>query len=106
MPSYERDRAQFEGKDAQVVCITVDNIPSNQAWWRSLKRPQYAMLLSDFWPHGAVAQRYGVLRSEGVAERAVFVIDKTGVIRYIDVHDIRKQPENSDALAVLAGLET
>jgi peroxiredoxin (alkyl hydroperoxide reductase subunit C) len=49
-------------------------------------------VLSDFWPHGAVAQKYGVLRSDGTSERALFVIDKKGIIRYIDVHDINKRP--------------
>jgi len=49
-------------------------------------------VLSDFWPHGAVAQRYGVLREDGVAERALFVIDTQGTIRYIDVHDINTMP--------------
>jgi len=51
-------------------------------------------LLSDFWPHGAIAQEYGVLRSEGYSERAIFVMDKSGVIRYIDIHDIDLQPNN------------
>jgi peroxiredoxin (alkyl hydroperoxide reductase subunit C) len=49
-------------------------------------------VLSDFWPHGGVADKYGVLRSDGVSERAIFVIDKGGVIRYIDVHDINQRP--------------
>ena len=49
-------------------------------------------VLSDFHPHGAVAGMYGVLRSDGMSERAIFVIDKAGVIRYIDVHDINKRP--------------
>jgi peroxiredoxin (alkyl hydroperoxide reductase subunit C) len=40
-----------------------------------------------------VADRYGVLRSDGVSERALFVIDKGGIIRYIDVHDINKRPK-------------
>jgi peroxiredoxin (alkyl hydroperoxide reductase subunit C) len=53
-------------------------------------------VLSDFWPHGAVAGRYGILRSDGVSERALFVIDKTGVVRYIDVHDINKRPPLED----------
>ncbi len=44
--------------------------------------------LSDFWPHGRVALSYNVLRSEGIAERAIFVIDKDGIIRYMEVHDI------------------
>jgi peroxiredoxin (alkyl hydroperoxide reductase subunit C) len=49
-------------------------------------------VLSDFWPHGAVADRYGVLRSDGASERALFVIDQGGIIRYIDVHDINERP--------------
>ena len=51
-------------------------------------------LLSDFWPHGAVAKAYGVLREDaGMSERAVFVIDKNGVVKYIDVHDIGEEPD-------------
>ena len=51
-------------------------------------------MLSDSHSHGAVAHRYGVLRSDGVSERALFVIDKKkgGGIRFIDVHDINKRP--------------
>jgi peroxiredoxin (alkyl hydroperoxide reductase subunit C) len=41
---------------------------------------------------GKVAAKYGVKRSEGFTERAIFVIDKNGIIRYIDVHDITKKP--------------
>ena len=51
-------------------------------------------LLSDFWPHGAVAKAYGVLREDaGMSERAVFIIDKNGVVKYIDVHDIGEEPD-------------
>jgi peroxiredoxin len=49
-------------------------------------------VLSDFWPHGEVAAKYGILRSDGVTERALFVIDKKGIIQYVDVHDINKRP--------------
>ena len=49
-------------------------------------------VLSDFFPHGEVAKKYSVLRSEGFTERALFVIDKKGVIRFIDVHDINERP--------------
>jgi peroxiredoxin len=44
-------------------------------------------VLSDFWLHGAVAKRSGIRRFDGVSERASFVIDKKGIIRYIDVQD-------------------
>jgi glutaredoxin len=62
-------------------------------------------LLSDFYPHGEVAGRYGVLRTEGTSERALFVIDRQGVIRYVDVHDIGLQPDNDALFACLAELE-
>ncbi len=54
--------------------------------------PLWFPVLSDFWPHGKVADTYGVLRPEGMTERAIFIIDKKGIIRYIDVHDINKRP--------------
>lgn len=51
-------------------------------------------LLSDFWPHGEVAKMYGVFREEGHSERAIFLIDKEGIIQYIDIHDMDDQPDN------------
>ncbi len=59
-------------------------------------------LLSDFWPHGKVARQYGVLREDkGNTERAIFIIDKDGIIRYIDIHDIDEQPDNDVLLGEL-----
>jgi len=52
-----------------------------------------------------VSTAYGVLRSDGFTERAIFIIDKTGIIRYIDVHDIGQQPSNADLLDVLRQLD-
>jgi glutaredoxin len=75
-----------------------------QAWAESLGGISYP-LLSDFWPHGAVAKRYGVLRDEGDAERAIFIIDRWGMIRYIDIHDIDEQPDNEVLFAELAKVD-
>ena len=61
-------------------------------------------LLSDFWPHGAVAKAYGVLRDGGFSERSVFIIDKQGVVRYIDVHDIGEEPDIDQIFEVLGKL--
>jgi glutaredoxin len=82
----------------------VDHVPCLQAWAESLGGISYP-LLSDFWPHGAVAKRYGVLRSDGKSERAIFIIDKEGVIRYIDIHDIDHQPDNEILFAELARID-
>ncbi len=103
MPSYEDDLSKFEEYDTQVLGISVDSIPSHEAWQKSLGGISYP-LCSDFWPHGEVAQKYGVLRDEGMTERALFVIDKEGVVRFIDVHPIDQQPDNEEIFEVLRKL--
>jgi glutaredoxin len=90
--------------ETQVLGLSVDSVPCLKAWAESLGGVTYP-LLSDFYPHGQVAEKYGVLRSEGYTERAIFVMDKRGIIRYIDVHDIDKQPDNDELFRVLNVLE-
>ena len=79
--------------NAQVLGISIDHIPCIQAWAESLGGINFP-LLSDFWPHGAIAKKYGVFREEGHSERAIFVVDKDGIVKYIDIHDIDDQPSN------------
>lgn len=90
-PGYNIAQEIFEKTNAILLGITVDNIPTLFAWTGTMGKLWFPVL-SDFWPHGEVARKYGVLRSNGVSERALFVIDKQGVIRYIDVHDINTSP--------------
>lgn len=68
-------------------------MPCLDAWSESLGGISYP-LLSDFWPHGEISTKYGVFRSEGYSERAIFIIDKNGIIQYIDIHNIDDQPIN------------
>jgi peroxiredoxin len=90
-PGYNIVKDLFDKSDAILLGITVDNIPTLYAWTNQMGQLWFPVL-SDFYPHGRVAATYGVLRSDGTSERALFVIDKKGVIRYIDVHDINKRP--------------
>jgi peroxiredoxin (alkyl hydroperoxide reductase subunit C) len=90
-PGYNIVKDIFDDHDAVLLGITVDNIPTLYSWTNQMGKLWFEVL-SDFWPHGAVADKFGVLRSDGVSERALFVIDKKGVIRYIDVHDINQRP--------------
>ena len=62
-------------------------------------------VLSDFWPHGQVAQSYGVLREHGMTERATVIVNKQGNIRYLEIHDFNEQPDNGELLGILEGLE-
>lgn len=90
-PGYNIVRDMFDEHEATLLGITVDNIPTLFAWTGEMGGLWFPVL-SDFWPHGETARKYGVLRSDGVSERALFVIDKQGIIRYIDIHDINKRP--------------
>ena len=91
-PGYNIVKGLFDENDAVLLGITVDNIPTLYAWTKQMGQLWF-QVLSDFWPHGAVAGKYGVLRSDGVAERALFVIDKKGVIQAIHVSDINIRPD-------------
>ena len=59
------------------------------------------LLLSDFWPHGDVSQAYGVLREQGFTERATFIVDKEGIIRFIHIYDINELPDNEELFEAL-----
>ena len=90
-PGYNIVKDLFDAHDAILLGITVDNIPTLFSWTNQMGRLWFPVL-SDFYPHGKVASAYGVLRSDGTSERALFVIDKKRIIRYIDVHDINERP--------------
>jgi len=102
-PGYNIIKSAFERYDSILLGITVDNLPTLRAWNDQMGKLWFPVL-SDFWPHGAVAGRYGVLRSDGVSERALFVIDKNGILRYIHVHDINKRPPLEDLVSELEKL--
>ncbi len=91
-PGYNIVKEMFDVNDAVLLGITVDNIPTLYAWTRQMGQLWFPVL-SDFWPHGEVARKYGVLRSSGVTERALFFIDKKGIIRDIQVSDINVRPD-------------
>lgn len=89
----DADIGRFEEEDAQVLGISVDGTATNAAWAESLGVSQIS-LLSDFWPHGEVAQAFGVLREQGVTERATFIVDKDGVVRFKRIYGLNELPDN------------
>jgi peroxiredoxin len=106
-PEYNKSKAIFDKNDATLLGISVDNTPTLYSWAKNMCDADGSIwftVLSDFYPHGWVAKKYGVLRSDGLSERALFVIDKKGVIRYIDIHDINEKPPISELVKALEGL--
>ena len=80
-----RDNLNDFANDAvQVLTVSVDSSPSHKVW---ADREGYQFpLLADFWPHGAVAQAYGVFNEErGFANRGTYLIDKTGMVRFAEM---------------------
>ena len=103
-PGYNIIKDIFDKNDTVLLGITVDNIPTLFSWTNQMGKLWFPVL-SDYWPHGKVAQQYGVLRSDGVSERALFVIDKEGIIRYSDVHNINERPLLEDLITELEKLK-
>ena len=96
-PEVDRD-------DVELLTVSVDSTFATRAW-SDAEHFEFE-LLSDFWPHGAVASRYGVFDSDrGIAIRGTFIIDKDGVVRWKVVNpasQARDLGEYSKALAALS----
>ena len=91
-PGYNIVKPMFDDSDAVLLGVTVDNIPTLFAWTRQMGDLWFE-ILSDFWPHGQVADRFGLLRGDGTAERALVFIDKAGRITGIHVENINQRPK-------------
>ena len=104
MCSYESELSRFDGADAAVLGVSIDAQPAKAAWAKTLGPISYD-LLSDFHPHGEVARKYGVFRPvEGFSERAVFVIDKAGMVAWSKIYQIPEQPPSDEVIEALASL--
>jgi peroxiredoxin len=92
------------GDDVQVLAVSVDSVFALRAW--SEQENYQFPLLSDFWPHGAVAESYGVFDAEkGLATRGTFIIDRQGAVRWKvenAIPDARDISEYRKALAELS----
>ncbi|HET9877110.1 MAG TPA: peroxiredoxin [Mycobacterium sp.] len=98
LPSYVND-------DSVALAISVGPPPTHKVW--ATESGFLFPVLSDFWPHGAVSQAYGVFNDEtGFANRGTFVIDRSGTIRFAEMKqpgEARDQQLWLDALATLKG---
>ena len=109
-PEYAESKDVFDKNNTILLGISVDNLPTLHAWTETMcvaeEGGPWFPVFSDFYPHGAVAKKYGVLRSDGITERALFVIDKKGIIRYIDINDINEVPPLKELVKALEDLHS
>lgn len=103
MKALEVSKDLLAGLNAVALGISVDSVPSKNAWAKELKIAE-TRLLSDFWPHGRVAGLYGIFREkEGFSERANIVVDHTGTVVWIKIYDVPELPDIDDVIEFLRG---
>jgi len=103
LPSYEAELDRFRDLDAEIVSISMDSTHALTAWAKSMGTS--FPLLSDFYPQGQVVDLYGVRNPSGMPERALFAIDKEGVIRSIEIQDAPgNMPDNENLFEALRRL--
>jgi len=104
VPGYQEVYERFEDYDCQLLCVSCDSIPCHIAWARSMGGLSFP-LMSDFWPHGEVAKLYGEFNTRGFSNRSVYLIDKKGIIRFIERVDPAEMPDNDKLFNQLAALQ-
>jgi peroxiredoxin len=106
--SYQVQRPRVLASNAEIVGITVDSIMNTTAWERAIG-PFDFPLCSDFWPHGEVSERYGVLRRSGgksdggtgSSERAVVIVDRSGTVAFRKTYARDQVPPVEEVLTLL-----
>ena len=96
---------EFDNENTATLAVSVGPSPTHKIW--ATQSGFTFPVLSDFWPHGAVAQAYGVFNPDaGFANRGTFVIDRAGVIRFAECNqpgEARDQRVWTEALSALTG---
>ena len=99
LPSYSKQTDKFEQLDTQVLAIGIASIPVHNAWIDNLGGLNYP-LLADWVPYAEVSKKYDAFIPRlGFGKRAIFIIDKQGIIRYIDIpHELNEGPPDEDKI--------
>lgn len=97
---YGSEVTKLDDLDCTMLAISVDSLPSHIAWAKTLGGLAFP-LMADYYPHGEVSIKYGVLHQRGFAERALFLIDREGIIRYSARVELSEIPDLSPVFEVL-----
>ena len=105
MVSLEKNLNVFETLNTIAVGISVDSIPCKRAWAKSLEIEK-TPLLCDFWPHGKVAQSYGIFRdTNGFSERANIIIDEKQKVVFVKIYPVHSVPDIEEVINFLKNLK-
>ena len=102
MQSLEDAYYRFESLNTIPVGMSVDAWPAKHAWSREMGLKNLR-ILSDFWPHGGVAGKLGLLRGkEGFSERANLLLDENGSLIWSRIYEIPELPDIDEVLSILS----
>ncbi len=105
MKTLENNKQKFDELNTTAVGISIDSVPSKEAWSRELGIKNIR-LISDFWPHGKVAEQYCIFREQdGVSERANIIINENQQIVFIKIYEISKLPDIDEILSFLENVK-
>lgn len=101
MKSLEENHTRLARLNTVALGISVDPVPSKNAWSKELGIKN-TRLLSDFWPHGGMAQSYGIFREkEGFSERANIIIDENQRVIFVKIYPIPQVPDIEEIISQL-----
>lgn len=107
LSAYQAEKEKLDACRTVPVSICVDSIMNTTAWEREVGPLDFPMC-ADFWPHGEVCRRYGVLREQepscGSSRRAIYVVDRSGRITFRNTFADEELVRFSDSLDLLRNL--
>ncbi len=103
MRALEANFQKFQELNTVPLGFSVDSVPCKKAWAAVLGIVNVS-LPADFWPHGKVAQDYGIfIEKIGLSERANILIDEEGKVMWVKVYPMSQLPDINEVFEVLAG---
>ena len=109
MPELDARSKEFAALNAQALDISVDSMPSHVAWKREEIGTVKVPMCADYYPHGEVTRKFGILREgtpvPGISERAAFVVDLEGKIAFAKVYPIDQAPDIEELIQALRALQ-
>lgn len=104
MRSLEANWDAFQKLNTVPLGLSVDPQPCKKAWASALALTNLS-IPSDFWPHGKVAQDYGIfIEEKGISQRANIIVDENGIVKWVKVYPISQLPDINEVLQVLSDM--
>ncbi|WPC39389.1 redoxin domain-containing protein [Clostridium sp. JS66] len=104
MRSIENNWDNLQSLNTIAFGLSVDAQPCKKAWATAIVLNNLS-ILADFWPHGKVAQDYGLfIENDGISERANIIIDENGIVKWVKVYPMSQLPDINEVFQALSNI--